>query len=46
MFGQVTSTLAEILNDFDNKNQSNFIGYKELEQYHTIAALYIKCYQK
>ena len=38
MFGQVNSTLAEMLNDFDNKNQSDFIGYTELEQYHTIAS--------
>ena len=38
MFGQVNSMLAEMLNDFDEKKQSDFIGYKELEQYHTLAS--------
>tara|TARA_B110000238_G_C16016203_1_gene391160 strand:- start:414 stop:818 length:405 start_codon:yes stop_codon:yes gene_type:complete len=41
-FGEVTDMLAMMLNTFDEKNNTNFNGYTELEQYHTIASTILK----
>ncbi len=42
MFGQVNETLAHMLNDFDEKKNNKFNGYKELEQYHTISGIIVQ----
>ena len=38
LFGEVKNMLGMMLNDFDAKNENNFNGYNELEQYHSIAS--------
>ena len=42
MFGQVNQMLAHMLNDFDEKKNNKFNGYKELEQYHTISGIIVQ----
>ena len=39
---QLIELLATSLNDFDKKKNNKFVGYSELEQYHTIAVMIVK----